>query len=78
MDGDHRRGSRRTTSRAPIREDIKRAKLLYLGTEHGVYVSFDDGAHWQSLQQNLPDTPVHDLAWRTARSRHRDDGRGST
>jgi photosystem II stability/assembly factor-like uncharacterized protein len=45
-----------------IREDIKRAKLLYLGTEHGVYVSFDDGAHWQSLQQNLPDTPVHDLA----------------
>jgi len=45
-----------------IREDIKRPQLLYLGTEHGVYVSFDDGAHWQSLQQNLPDTPVHDLA----------------
>jgi len=45
-----------------IREDIKRAKLLYLGTEHGVYLSFDDGAHWQSMQQNLPDTPVHDLA----------------
>jgi photosystem II stability/assembly factor-like uncharacterized protein len=45
-----------------IREDIKRAKLLYLGTEHGVYVSFDDGANWQSLQQNLPDTPVHDIA----------------
>ncbi len=45
-----------------IREDIKQAKLLYLGTEHGVYVSFDDGAHWQSLQQNLPDTPVHDMA----------------
>ena len=45
-----------------IREDIKRAKLLYLGTEHGVYVSFDDGAKWESLRQNLPDTPVHDLA----------------
>jgi hypothetical protein len=45
-----------------IREDPKRAKLLYLGTEHGVYVSFDDGARWQSLQQNLPDTPVHDVA----------------
>jgi len=45
-----------------IREDPKRAKLLYLGTEHGIYVSFDDGGHWQSLQQNLPDTPVHDIA----------------
>jgi len=45
-----------------IREDVKRAKLLYLGTEHGVYVSFDDGSDWQSLRQNLPDTPVHDIA----------------
>jgi photosystem II stability/assembly factor-like uncharacterized protein len=44
-----------------IREDIKRPKLLYLGTEHGIYVSFDDGARWESLRQNLPDTPVHDL-----------------
>ena len=44
-----------------IREDVRRAKLLYLGTEHGVYVSFDDGANWQSLRLNLPDTPVHDL-----------------
>src|SRR5262249_32335023 len=44
-----------------IREDTKRAKMLYLGTEHGVYISFDDGAAWQSLRQNLPDTPVHDL-----------------
>ena len=43
-------------------EDIKVAKLLYLGTEHGIYVSFDDGANWQSLKQNLPDTPVHDIA----------------
>ncbi len=45
-----------------IREDVKVAKLLYLGTEHGVYISFDDGANWQSLRQNLPDTPVHDIA----------------
>jgi photosystem II stability/assembly factor-like uncharacterized protein len=45
-----------------IREDIKVAKLLYLGTEHGVYISFDDGGNWQSLRQNLPDTPVHDIA----------------
>ena len=45
-----------------VREDPKRSKLLYLGTEHGIYVSFDDGANWQSLRQNLPDTPVHDIA----------------
>jgi hypothetical protein len=35
--------------------------LLYAGTEFGLYVSFDDGAHWQSLQANLPVTPVTDL-----------------
>jgi photosystem II stability/assembly factor-like uncharacterized protein len=45
-----------------VREDPKRKGLLYAGTETGVYVSFDDGAHWQSLQQNLPTAPVHDLA----------------
>ena len=45
-----------------IREDVKHEKLLYLGTEHGIYISFDDGANWQSLRQNLPDTPVHDIA----------------
>jgi len=43
------------------REDPRRAGLLYAGTETGVYVSFDDGDHWQSLQQNLPLCPVHDL-----------------
>jgi hypothetical protein len=36
--------------------------LLYAGTERGVYVSFDDGGHWQSLVLNLPPVPVHDLA----------------
>src|SRR5258708_10883535 len=45
-----------------IREDRTREKLLYLGTEHGIYVSFDDGGTWESLRQNLPDTPVHDIA----------------
>jgi hypothetical protein len=35
--------------------------LLYAGTERGIYVSFDDGAHWRSLQLNLPNAPVHDL-----------------
>src|SRR5204863_1574514 len=44
-----------------IREDTKRAKMLYLGTEHGIYVSFDDGGAWQPLRQNLPDTPIHDI-----------------
>jgi photosystem II stability/assembly factor-like uncharacterized protein len=44
-----------------VREDTKRAGLLYAGTEHGVYVSFDDGANWQTLALNLPDTQVPDL-----------------
>jgi photosystem II stability/assembly factor-like uncharacterized protein len=44
-----------------VREDPVRRGLLYAGTELGVYVSFDDGGHWQSLQQNLPVVPVTDL-----------------
>ncbi len=44
-----------------IREDPTRKGLLYAGTETGVYVSFDDGGHWQSLRLNLPVVPVHDL-----------------
>ena len=44
-----------------VREDPKNKNLLYAGTELGVYISFDDGAHWQSLQLNLPTTPVDDL-----------------
>jgi photosystem II stability/assembly factor-like uncharacterized protein len=44
-----------------IREDPVRRGLLYAGTETGVYVSFDDGAHWQSLQLNLPRVSVRDL-----------------
>lgn len=45
-----------------IREDPDRRGLLYAGTEFGMFVSFDDGAHWQSLQLNLPVTPITDLA----------------
>ena len=45
-----------------IREDPERRGLLYVGTERGVWVSFDDGAGWQPLQRNLPPVPVHDLA----------------
>ncbi|MEP6603104.1 MAG: glycosyl hydrolase [Spartobacteria bacterium] len=44
-----------------VREDPKRRGLLYAGTELGVFASFDDGAHWQPLQLNLPISPVHDL-----------------
>lgn len=44
-----------------VREDPVRPELLFLGTEHGVYVSFDAGAEWQPLQLNLPDTPIRDL-----------------
>jgi photosystem II stability/assembly factor-like uncharacterized protein len=43
------------------REDPKRKGLLYAGTEHGIYVSFDDGDHWQSLRLNMPDTQIADL-----------------
>jgi photosystem II stability/assembly factor-like uncharacterized protein len=44
-----------------IREDKKRKGLLFLGTETGIYVSFDDGARWQSLRLELPVTPVHGI-----------------
>ncbi|HTJ42933.1 MAG TPA: hypothetical protein VL463_12605 [Kofleriaceae bacterium] len=44
-----------------VREDPIRKGLLYAATENGVWVSFDDGDHWQSLQLNLPHTSVRDL-----------------
>ena len=45
-----------------IREDPNRRGLLYAGTETGMYVSFDNGEHWQSFQLNLPIVPITDLA----------------
>lgn len=45
-----------------VREDIRRKWLLFAGTEHGVYVSFDDGSNWQSLSLKLPDVQVPDIA----------------
>jgi photosystem II stability/assembly factor-like uncharacterized protein len=42
-----------------VREDPTRSGLLYVGTENGLYVSFDDGDNWQSLQANLPHAPVY-------------------
>ena len=44
-----------------VREDPIRKGLLFLATEHGVYFSINDGDQWQTLQLNLPDTPVRDL-----------------
>src|SRR5262249_49015022 len=44
-----------------VREDPEQEGLLYAGTLEGAYVSFDQGKHWQPLQQNLPATPVTDF-----------------
>lgn len=44
-----------------VREDPTHRGILYAGMETGIMVSFDDGANWQSLQLNLPNTPVHDI-----------------
>jgi hypothetical protein len=49
-----------------VREDPVRKDLIFLGTEHGAYVSFDAGDRWQSLQLNLPDTPIRDLVVKDA------------
>jgi photosystem II stability/assembly factor-like uncharacterized protein len=45
-----------------VREDITRAGLLYAGSEHGIWVSYNDGEHWESLRLNLPDLQVSDVA----------------
>ncbi|HEX4915613.1 MAG TPA: hypothetical protein VFV51_16760, partial [Vicinamibacterales bacterium] len=44
-----------------VREDPRQAGLLYAGTEFGFFVSFNGGRNWQSLQQNLPATPITDI-----------------
>ena len=44
-----------------VREDPQREGLLYLGTEFGLYISFDAGARWQRFQLNLPISPIYDL-----------------
>src|SRR5260370_11483824 len=43
--------------------------MLYAGTENGLYLSFDDGAHWRPLQSKLPHAPVF---WLTVESRFHD------
>ncbi|PYS33380.1 MAG: hypothetical protein DMF75_09550 [Acidobacteria bacterium] len=44
-----------------VREDPNREGLLYAGTEFGMFISFDNGTHWQSFQLNLPNVPVSDI-----------------
>ncbi len=44
-----------------VREDPDREGLLYAGTEFGMFISFDNGAHWQPFQLNLPNVPVTDI-----------------
>ncbi|MBA3914366.1 MAG: glycosyl hydrolase, partial [Acidobacteriales bacterium] len=44
-----------------VREDPVQKGMLFAGTETGVFISFNNGANWQPLQLNLPQTPVHDL-----------------
>jgi photosystem II stability/assembly factor-like uncharacterized protein len=44
-----------------VREDPTREGLLYAGTAHGVYISYDDGANWQELNPGLPDLPIVSL-----------------
>ncbi len=44
-----------------IREDARQAGLLYAGTEYGLFLSIDNGAHWQPFQRNLPIVPISDL-----------------
>jgi photosystem II stability/assembly factor-like uncharacterized protein len=48
-----------------VREDPVRKGLLYAGTQHGFYISFDDGDTWLPFNQGLPDTPIVDV-WVTA------------
>jgi len=44
-----------------VREDAVRKGLLYAGTQHGFYLSFDDGDHWMPFKNGLPDTPIADI-----------------
>ena len=44
-----------------VRPDIRDRNLVYLGTEEGIWISFDGGAHWQSFKNDLPTVSVHDI-----------------
>lgn len=44
-----------------VREDPKREGLLYAGTEFGLFISFDNGGHWQPFNLNMPQVPINDI-----------------
>jgi photosystem II stability/assembly factor-like uncharacterized protein len=44
-----------------VREDPSREGLLYAGTEFGMFISFDNGGHWQSFNLNMPQMPINDI-----------------
>jgi len=44
-----------------VREDPSREGLLYAGTEFGMFISFDNGAHWQAFDRNMPSVPITDI-----------------
>lgn len=44
-----------------VRPDIRNRSLVYLGTEEGIWISYDGGAHWQSFKNDLPTVSVHDI-----------------
>jgi photosystem II stability/assembly factor-like uncharacterized protein len=52
-----------------VKEDPKKEGMLYLGTDNGLYISFDDGDHWMRLKNNLPPSPVY---WLTIQERFDD------
>jgi photosystem II stability/assembly factor-like uncharacterized protein len=58
---DGRNGIPADTPTRVVREDPKREGLLYAGTEFGIYVSFDNGAHWQPFSLNMPQVPINDI-----------------
>ena len=63
---------RESSGRVPCHESRRhpvRPGLLYVGTENGIYVSYDDGANWQPLQMNLPHAPVY---WITVQEQFND------
>ena len=61
MDGDQYWNGRRDAVANTIREDPRQPGLLFAGTDTQVWISFDDGDHWQSLRQNMPAISVRDL-----------------
>jgi photosystem II stability/assembly factor-like uncharacterized protein len=58
---DGRNGIPADTPTRVVREDPDREGLLYAGTEFGMFISLDNGVHWQSFQLNLPHVPITDI-----------------